>query len=97
MADEHAEITVEDNPTARRYDVFLNGDLAGFAAYRLNGQQIVFTHTGVDDAFEGHGLGSRLVAYALDDVRRRGLTVVPRCPFVAKFIEEHEQYADLVA
>jgi predicted GNAT family acetyltransferase len=46
---------------------------------------------------EGSGVGSALVAGALDDIRSRGLRVVPLCPFVAAFIRRHSEYADLVA
>jgi predicted GNAT family acetyltransferase len=53
-------------------------------------------HTEVDDAFEGQGLGSQLAAGALDDVRRLGKRVVPRCPFIAKFIAHHPEHQDLV-
>jgi predicted GNAT family acetyltransferase len=33
----------------------------------------------------------------LDDVRRRSLVVVPRCPFIAAYIRRHpDDYLDLV-
>jgi predicted GNAT family acetyltransferase len=89
------DIRVTDNPASSRFEVFSDGELAGFAEYRVSDGRIVFTHTEIDDAFEGHGIGSRLIRYALDDARRRGLLVVPKCPFVRRFIEEHEDYADL--
>jgi predicted GNAT family acetyltransferase len=92
-----ADVGVQDNPAASRYEVRVDGAVAGFAEYTVSGDRIVFTHTEIDDAFEGQGCGSRLVRFALDDVRSRGLSVVPRCPFVRKYIEEHEEYADLVA
>ena len=72
-----AEITIADNPAEQRYEARCDGELAGFAQYRLEPGTIVFIHTEVDPAFEGHGVGSRLAAGALDDVRARGLTVVP--------------------
>jgi predicted GNAT family acetyltransferase len=56
----------------------------------------VFTHTEVDPAFEGHGIGSALAAGALDDARRRGLVVVPSCPFIRAYITRHPEYADLL-
>jgi predicted GNAT family acetyltransferase len=34
---------------------------------------------------------------ALDDARRRQLTVLPFCPFVRLFIASHADYVDLVA
>jgi uncharacterized protein len=57
---------------------------------------IAFVHTEVDDAFEGHGVGSILVGEALEDARRRGFEVLPFCPFVNSFIRERREYLDLV-
>jgi uncharacterized protein len=34
---------------------------------------------------------------ALDDVRTKGAKIVARCPFVARFVREHPDYADLLA
>ena len=88
--------TVEHDPEGKRYVIEVDGSPAGFAAYEL-GEEVVFTHTEIDSRFEGQGLGSRLVAEALDDVRRRGMGVLPVCPFVRRFIASHrEEYADLV-
>jgi predicted GNAT family acetyltransferase len=47
-------------------------------------------------SLENKGLGARLVAGALDDIRARGLRVVPFCPFVRAYIRRHPEYADLV-
>ncbi len=88
-------VEVRDNPGKHRYEAFVDGERAGIAAYTRRGDEVVFTHTQV--TLEGHGVGSTLVRAALDDVRRRGgLTVVPTCPFVAAFIERHQEYAALL-
>ena len=58
--------------------------------------QISFIHTEVDEEFEGQGLGSALVAEALDDARKRDLAVLPFCPFVNSYISNHPEYLDLV-
>jgi predicted GNAT family acetyltransferase len=90
-------IVVRDNPEAGRYEGWVDGALAGFAEYRIVGGRIIFTHTEVDEAFEGQGIGSALAGGALDDVRERvQLPVVPRCPFIRGWIERHPTYADLV-
>lgn len=73
-----------------------DGNLAGFAQYRSRPGLIAFIHTEVDEAHEGEGLGSKLVAYALDDARARGLEVLPFCPFVNAFLQRHPEYVDLV-
>jgi predicted GNAT family acetyltransferase len=92
-----SEPTVIDNPSASRFEIIVDGQVAGFAEYRRRQGAIEFTHTVIEDAYEGQGLGSRLVRGALDDARREGLQVVATCPFVKDYIERHPQYADLLA
>jgi uncharacterized protein len=89
-------VEIHDNPDEHRYEVVVDGSLAGFAVYRMQPGLIAFVHTEVEDAFEGHGLGSMLVREALEDARRRGFEVLPFCPFVNSFIAEHPEFADVV-
>src|SRR5262245_38319999 len=93
-----AAITVQDAPERHRYEVTVDGDLAGFAVYedRADGVR-VFTHSEVSDAYEGRGVGSALARGALDEVRGSGRRLVPRCPFIAAFVRRHAEYQDLVA
>lgn len=91
------EPEVSDAPEQSRYELRLDGRLVGLAAYRRRDDRIAFTHTEVDESCSGRGYGTRLVAAALDDARRRGLAVVPLCWFVARFIRRHPEYEDLVA
>jgi predicted GNAT family acetyltransferase len=51
----------------------------------------------IDDDRRGQGLGGQLIGGALDDVRARGETIEARCPAVAGFVDDHEEYADLLA
>jgi uncharacterized protein len=95
---EQANVTVQNNPDKSRYEALVeSGVVAGFAAYEKHGGSLVFTHTEVDDAFEGQGIGSSLARGALDDARDSGLPVRPLCPFIKEYIERHPEYEDLVA
>lgn len=95
---EPGELSVRDHPEESRFEVVdPSGEVAGFAAYRRYEDRVVFTHTVVEDAFEGRGVGSRLARAALDAVREEGLRVVPQCPFIRAFVDRHPAYADLVA
>ena len=89
-------VAVADAPEHHRYEARIDSDLAGYAVYQLGEGQVVFTHTQVLPAFEGQGVGRALAAAALDDVRARGLRVVPLCPFIAAYIRRHREYADLL-
>ncbi|MGK5550165.1 GNAT family N-acetyltransferase [Actinomadura kijaniata] len=91
-------IEITNNADAGRYEIRTDGELAGFAEYRLRGDgTAVFTHTEIDPRFEGRGLGGKLARGALDDVRGRGVKAVPVCPFIKGWIEKHPDYQDLVA
>jgi predicted GNAT family acetyltransferase len=89
-------IAIADNPERERFEICLDGELAGFTQYRLRPGLIAFVHTEIDDRFEGQGLGGRLIAFALDDVRGRDLAVLPFCPFVSAYIQRHPEYVELV-
>ena len=86
-------------PESSQYELRLGGRRIGVAAYhrRENSDRIAFLHTEVDPACEGRGFGSRLVTGALEDVRRKGLEVVPLCPFVAHYMAGHPEVHDLLA
>ena len=90
-------ITIRDNADEGRYQLLLGDKVAGYAEYVLSPTTIVFTHTVVEEKWNGRGLGSRLARHVLDDARKRGLRVRPKCPFIRSYIESHPQYADLVA
>ena len=93
-----AEPTVLDVAEWSRFEIHVDGRTAGFAAYRMKDPHLmVLTHTEIDDAYEGRGLGSVLVRAALDSARGRGLSVRPDCPFVRAYIARHpDDYLALV-
>lgn len=80
----------------RRYVVRVDGERAGLTQYRERPGLRAFVHTEIGDAYEGQGLGSELIAGALDDTRAAGLAVLPYCPFVKAYIQRHPEYLDLV-
>ena len=87
---------VTDNEAKSRFELGVEGGLA-VAMYERPGQTITFTHTVVPRQAQGHGVGQRLAAAALDSVLEQHLTVVPQCKFIAAFIEQHPEYQSLVA
>jgi len=89
-------IEVADHPEAERYEVRVDGALAGFAEYQRVPGLISFTHTEVDAAFGGRGLAGRLARASLDEAREAGLEVLPYCPFYRGWIKKHPDYIALV-
>ena len=84
------------NADERQYEIWADDELAGFTQYHPYHGVLAFIHTEVEARFEGQGLGSTLVRSALAEVRSRGESVLPFCPFVRGYIKKHREYVDLV-
>lgn len=95
MSEPSTTTVVERVDAHHRYDILVDGQRAGLTAYRDLGAQRVFFHTEIDEAFAGQGLGAELVQQALADVRASGMRIVPVCPYVAKFLKRHDEFADV--
>ena len=90
------QLTVRDNPERHRFEIDLGDGSFAIAEYTLPAGKIMFTHTEVPEAHEGQGLGTKLIRFALDEARERGLKVIPICPFFAAYMQEHAQVQDLL-
>lgn len=86
---------VTDNAELSRYEMAVDGETA-FVTYVRQGGRLTLVHTEVPQSLGGRGVGSLLARAVLEDVRKRGLRVVPECPFIAAFIKRHPEFADLV-
>ena len=91
-----AEITVHDDGEHDRYVVEVDGKVAGYTVYHIRGGRHFFVHTEIKLRFGGHGVGSVLARYALDDVKAKGGMIIPICPFIRAFVDKHPEYESLV-
>jgi predicted GNAT family acetyltransferase len=90
------ETSVVDNPHASRFELHVDGEMAGWLAYERTADDVSFTELHTDLSRAGQGLGLVLVRQALDAVSAAGLSVLPVCPFVRDFIQRHPVYLDVV-
>jgi predicted GNAT family acetyltransferase len=85
-----------DNAEKQRFELGVLGGGVAFATYRRSPGVVTVLHTEVPEALQGRGIGSELARLILETIRERREKVVPRCPFLASFIERHPEYRDLV-
>ena len=91
------QFTVTEAPERERFEARDEaGVTAGVVTYQLTGNIIAYTHTEVEPAFEGKGVGSLLARAVMDDARAKGRTVVPICPFLSGWLEKHREYDGIV-
>jgi predicted GNAT family acetyltransferase len=84
---------VRNAPALNRFEIYDGGEIAGFAEYLDHDGQRIFHHTEIGERFGGKGLASKLIQTALTETSNAGLRTVPVCPFVAKFIGKHDEFA----
>jgi predicted GNAT family acetyltransferase len=90
-------ISVLKNDDLNRFEIYSDGELAGFADFKIANQKISYTHTEIDPKFGGKGLGSQLIKEALDEALEQNLEVAPYCSFVSAYIKKSgEEYLHLV-
>lgn len=100
MTDEMTDqplVTVADNPEKSRFEVSVDGALAGFAAYEIDSGAVVFVHTEVFEEYEGRGIAGQLAKASLGMVREAGGKVVALCPYIRSYVKKHApEYDDLL-
>lgn len=84
--------TVVHNPSQTRFEVLVDGELAGFADYTDADGSRDFHHTVTYPQFRGRGLAAIVVDAALKETKAAGLSIVPSCSYVEKFVAEHPEY-----
>jgi predicted GNAT family acetyltransferase len=86
-----SKVEVVHNPTQKRFEVQL-GDQLAMVKYILGSTEIIFTHTEVPEAFEGHGIAGKLAKTAVEYAKTHGMRIRAMCPYIAEYIKRHPEY-----
>ena len=89
--------SVTDHPEQSRFELQVDGELAGWLEYRPAGDNVILAHTEVMEGHEGQGLGGVLVKHALEAARAGGKGVIATCPFASAYIERHPELEEYLA
>ncbi|MHC3126482.1 acetyltransferase [Brevundimonas sp. GN22] len=90
------DINIIDNDNLHRYELEIDSQLAYVEYNNVAGGRLV-SKTLVPPELEGRGIASRLAKHVLQDIRDKGLKILPTCTFFAAYIQKHpDEYRDLV-
>jgi predicted GNAT family acetyltransferase len=83
-----SEVQVVKSEALSRYELVANGEVAGFADFKVAGEEVHLVHTEIDPRHAGKGYGSMLAAAVLEDIRAQGQRAVAECDFMAAYIRK---------
>lgn len=85
-----------DNTERSRYEFDLGDAVAVIDYEDLGDGSVALTHTGVPDRYSGQGIAAELTQAVLEDLKRKGLKVVPQCSFAALYIVRNPEWKALL-
>jgi uncharacterized protein len=91
------EIIQDNNSKNGIFKAIENDILAGEMTYVWAGEnKFIIDHTEVNPAFEGKGIGKKLVMAAVEYARANGLKILPLCPFAKSVFERTTEIQDVM-
>lgn len=88
---------VTHDASEQRYFIAADDKPVGSISYRLEGDVVHIDSTFVNPAVRGKMLAAVLTRKALDDIRERGLKVMPHCSYTVRYMQLHKETHDLLA
>lgn len=89
--------TFHDNPLHGRFELFIDGKLAAFMKYKMNGGQLILLGGTEQPAFRDQGTDTTLMRHVVLNAHRRRVSLLPQCPMALTFLADHPQYRFLTA
>ncbi|MBS1585173.1 MAG: N-acetyltransferase [Bacteroidetes bacterium] len=89
-------MNVVNNKKDFRYEIALESGEYAYLQYRWLKGNMVLMHTFVPKEDRGKGYATVIVKAVFESLRQKGLRAVVYCPFVAKYLETHHEYDDVV-
>lgn len=91
------EIKKFDSAENGRYFVRIDGDEAEMTYTKLGPALISIDHTFVPDSMRGKGVAQALALHAVEDARKVGWKIIPRCSFMQVQVKRHTEWSDVIS
>ena len=88
--------TVQNNLQTSRYEMFVEGQLAGTVQYRMENDQLWLMSTEILPLADGRAVPEEFLLEVLQDLRRRRIEVLPFCAIAREFMMANPRFLGLV-
>jgi len=79
------------------FTAFVDGKPAGEMTYTWAGENLfIIDHTAVEAAYNGQGIGMKILEAVVDYARKNNKKIIPLCPFAKAMLERHTELQDVL-
>jgi predicted GNAT family acetyltransferase len=89
-------IEVKNDKENKRFVAEVEGQKA-YLSYNIFDDKINFSSTFTPPELRGKGIAKIIVEYAFNYAKDNNLNVIPTCSYVQAFVEQNDNYKDLLA
>jgi predicted GNAT family acetyltransferase len=90
-------VNIEFNEKNGNFNITTEGRKIALMTFVFAGpDKIIIDHTEVSPAFNGKGLGKKLIEKAVEIAREKNWTIIPLCPFAKKTFDKNPQFNDVL-
>ena len=93
----HQGLRLDHDADRGRYGLWHGATYVGFLGYRLDGEVATLQHTIINEEYGRRGFARALVTLVLEQMRERGLRIIPECTYVQDYLRRYPEYNDLLA
>lgn len=91
------KLTITHNKDANQFVTIVDGKISRLDySVSSDGKTLNFYSTFVPPELRGRNLGQEIVKFALDFAKENDCKIIPSCPFVKRFIDNHPEYENIV-
>ncbi|MGX9984769.1 GNAT family N-acetyltransferase [Chryseobacterium sp. POL2] len=92
------EIRQQNNEKNGMFEAFIDDRHAGEMTYTWAGtDKFIIDHTGVEESYNGMGVGKNLLLAVVDYARANHIKVIPLCPFAKATFNKNPNLQDVLA
>lgn len=90
------ELKIKHDQAKNRFYADINGKISELKYNKVDKETLEYYRTFVPEPLRHQGIAGNIANYALGYAKSNDYHVIPSCPFVKKYLDDHPKYADVI-